>query len=369
MSQPGSAEIVTDLRAGDPALRQQRSLILLRAEAELARGDARAAIETFDRAAMMLHAPDTEMGLVRAYMQAGEYRKALAFCAHTAGAHLESAGAAALYAWLLRAGGQRAVADRTLDAALARSPRDPVAQAARLAFEQPAPVATGSLLETPHRMAPQATMNSGATAAPEAAEVVATGVLIDGGSRALVPSPSVGAKRNRALWVRNGLGRTSEAHVDETGQPLEAFGITVLRLAGGLEPSSEVEIAPRAPYAGSVGFVVEFAASARPDAAWPQLHHGFLGAALAGGAFRRLGIDVPAGPRGGPVFDAQGRLAGISLRSASGEAMMLPASTWAPALTPASASPMSSPTAPVAVTPELLYERALPMVLQVIVPR
>ncbi|MBC8055951.1 MAG: hypothetical protein H7Y61_05185, partial [Rhizobiales bacterium] len=145
-SQPRSPQVVTDFRAVDPALQQQRALVLRRAEAELALGDTSAAIEAFDSAAMMLHAPDTEMGLVRAYMQAGEYRRALAFCAHTAGAHLESASPAALYAWLLRAGGQKAVADRTLDAALARSPLVALALGALGEVAQPEPVAAGALV-------------------------------------------------------------------------------------------------------------------------------------------------------------------------------------------------------------------------------
>lgn len=57
----------------------------------------KAAAATIERAAMMLHAPDTEMGLVRSYMQAGHYRRALAFCAHTAGVHREASVVAALW--------------------------------------------------------------------------------------------------------------------------------------------------------------------------------------------------------------------------------------------------------------------------------
>ena len=93
---------------------REREALLAQAERELARGDAASAIGVLDRAAMMLHAADTEMALVRAYLQAGEYRRALAFCAHTAGAHRETAEPSALYAWLLHLGGQSAFARRTL---------------------------------------------------------------------------------------------------------------------------------------------------------------------------------------------------------------------------------------------------------------
>ncbi len=52
-------------------------------------------------------------------MQAGEYRRALSFGAHAAGAHRDFPAATALYAWLLYVGGQDAFAARRLDAALA----------------------------------------------------------------------------------------------------------------------------------------------------------------------------------------------------------------------------------------------------------
>src|SRR6516225_1593164 len=121
-----SPAAITDFRVNDPALMDARAKLLARAEGELARGEVTAATDTFERAAMMLHAPDTEMGLVRAYMQAGQYRRALAFCAHVAGAHLESGPAGGLYAWLLRAGGQGKVADRVLRETIERLPQDPV---------------------------------------------------------------------------------------------------------------------------------------------------------------------------------------------------------------------------------------------------
>ena len=102
---------------------KERAALLDAAEAALARGDTEAALAGFERAAGMLHAPDTEMGLVRSQMQAGQYRRALAFAAHTAGAHLEAPAASALYAWLLRSrrpAGLRAPAARRGGPALGR---------------------------------------------------------------------------------------------------------------------------------------------------------------------------------------------------------------------------------------------------------
>ncbi|MBC8058059.1 MAG: hypothetical protein H7Y61_15920 [Rhizobiales bacterium] len=182
----------------------------------------------------------------------------------------------------------------------------------------------------------------------------------------MVPSASLPPQRGGVMWVRNGLGRTSAATVEPPLAPLEGLGVSVLRLATKIDPLGELPLASRPPFAGSAGYVVEFAESAQAEAAWPQMHQGFLGAYMATGSTRRLGIDVPAGPRGGAVFDAQGRLAGISVPGANGVAMMLPVSTWASAQATAPA-PASLNATSMAPTPEMLYEKSLPIVLQVIV--
>ena len=129
------------------------------------------------------HDHDLEISLVRAYMQAGEYRRALAFAAHAAGAHGNEPAASALYAWLLASGGQEQVARRLLDAALAASPADATLThvAARLA--EPWPVADEKLLVPPARFAPYA---FGAVATG----VVASSATLVGGRRAVPSAPS-----------------------------------------------------------------------------------------------------------------------------------------------------------------------------------
>lgn len=62
-----------------------------------------AALALFERAALILHAADIEMGLACTLHAAGEYRRALALGTHIAGAHLDVVGRTALYASLLHA--------------------------------------------------------------------------------------------------------------------------------------------------------------------------------------------------------------------------------------------------------------------------
>jgi len=359
-----SAAAVTDPRVSDDPSMVVRSALLRSAEAALAAGQTVQAVADFDRAAAMLHAADTEMGLVRAYLQAGEYRRALAFCAHTAGAHLDSVPASALYAWLLRMGGQGVFGQRVLDEALLRAPADAVVGEVARAFRQPLPVAKGVLLESPHRLAPYSVAESAQAAPTAASRVVSGAVLIDQGRRALVPLASLPTDLSEPLRVRNGLGRTSFARLDPQGQPPPGLGVAVLLLVVPLEPPAGPGLAPRDPFAGSPGFVATYAVSGRSDAAWPWLFQGFFGGYAGQAGMRRLGIEVPAALPGAAVFDAGGRLAGITLPNAANQ--MLPVSLWTAW---AGASDETSSASAARMPADEAYERALRIGLQLIVGR
>lgn len=285
----------------------ERQQLLAEGEALLATGDTPAALAAFERAALMLHAADTEAALVRAYMQAGEYRRALAFGAHAAGAHRDFPAATALYAWLLQAGGQNAVAARQLDAALARSPEDATLGSAREQLARPWPLAGGPLLAAPARLAPYA------SAMPPAA-AVASAVLVDGGRGAIAPAAAVGS--GRRLWLRNGLGHTTEGVVSRRFEVAGA-ALALVQLKDALPMPAAVGTAPRSPFAGSPAYTLEYAPGADGQPAWPLLRAGFLGRGPAGEA-PLLGIDVPPGPRGGPLFDGAGRLSGLTASSDDG---------------------------------------------------
>lgn len=361
--------LLTDPRAASRAGMPEREALLQAAETALERGMVSTAVLGFEQAATMLHAADSEMGLVRAWMQAGEYRRALAFCAHAAGAHLDSPSASALYAWLLRIGGQDTVASRVLAQTAERAPRDPVVAAVRRAFDSASPTASSELLATPHRMAPQGTQRGAGQMPPDDAQLVSSGVLLGVGDVALVPSASVA--NGLRFWVRDGLGRTTEAHVDTTPDAIQAVGLTALRLLSRLGPVN-ISSAPKDPFAGSPGFAIAYAASAAATPAWPWLSQGFFGGFDGAAGLRKLGITLPAALAGGPVFDSHGQLAGIALQGAATQTSMLPASMFS-AFAKDSAgamSPAAEPDNPVArMAPSEAYERALTIALQVIVLR
>jgi len=369
---------ITDARAHDPAVQDRRRATLAQAEAALARGDTERALDAFERAAQMLHAPDTEMGLVRSYLQAGQYRRALAFCAHTAGAHLEAAPAAALYAWLLRAGAQQAYAQRVLDDAARRAPADAIVAATRAAFAAPLPRADAALLDLPHRMAP---LPTGATI-DAGARVVASGVLLPGGRAVLVPALGTLAPA-ATLWIRDGLGRSRRAHADARG----AIAGTLLlviddadRDANAAPADAAALPAARDPYAGSPGYVVDYAAGDAAASQWPWLHAGFFAApagpataaapaapAARDPASRPLGFAAGSTRAGGVVFDGAGRWAGLVVAGgdAAQPARFMPASALRSAW--ADAPSTLGESAPARAGADEIYERALRSTVQVIV--
>lgn len=356
--------------ADDQALDTRRQR-LAEGERLLALGDAAAALRVFEQAAMMLHAADTEAALVRSHMQAGDYRRAIAFGAHAAGAHRrEWPAGTALYGWLLQAGGQGVVARRQLDDALALAPDDEALQAARAQLAAPWPVAAGPLHRLPLQIAPYAW----GTAVPAGAQVVGSAVLVGGGTAALLPAAALPASAgsNGPVWLRNGLGQTVLAHLAARDDDL---GLLLLALATPL-PTAELRPVAAAPFGGSPGYLVEY--SPRDGAAaWPLLRHGFFARITAHGP-RALGIEAPAGPRGGPVFDAAGRLAGIAVPGAGsgghgvgGPDRLVPTQAllarFGPQLVaaPAAADGGAAPLKPVADVDEV-YERSLRTALQVL---
>ena len=358
-----SAASVMDLRVEDAAVLKSRDALLARGEALLASGEPAQAIEAFDQAAMMLHAGDTEMALVRAYMQGGEYRRALAFAAHMAGAHVDEPAGSALYAWLLSVGGQAVYALRQLDEALMRVPDDAVLLGARLELSKPAPVARGLLLDAPHRVAPSGVMRDGTDALPARARVVATAVLIEDG-RVLLPRNALG--KAQTFWLRNGLGETVRAtRQGDSSALLRASGLAIARPSAGLSSGVSVQGAPRDPFAGSPGYIVAYGASQEPTPAWPWLHPGFLGAATGDGVWRRPGIELPAGQSSGPVFDSAGRLAGIVVPRSEGGAFMLPISALREAI-PGSFTSIDAAQG-ASLPMDEIYERSLRSTMQVLV--
>jgi len=335
----------------------RRSALLELGEARLADGDTESAQRAFDEAALIVHAADIEFGLVRTYMQEGEYRQAVAFGAHAAGAHPEFPGGMALYALLLQLGGQGRVALRMLDEALAKAPEDLALQQAKVALSSARQPEAGPLTVAPLRWAPYGSL----TQVASDAKVVGSGILAQDGGRAVAQASAVAGARH--LWVRNGLGQTSAATVSEHLND----GLVVLQLNQALAMPPAVTLAPKAPFAGSASYWVAFAATGDTRPAWPMLRQGFFSRYTDPQAPRLLSIDAPQGLRGGPVFDAAGRLAGLAITNDIGPDLIVPVSSFSGLFSASAAA--SSITAAPALPVDVIYETALRTTLQLMVER
>ena len=340
--------------------------MLRKGEIALARLDVTGALDAFERAALILHAPDTEIALVRAYMQSGDYRRALAFGAHTAGAHLDEVGGSLLYVWLLHAGGQPAIAQRLLADAETRMPVNPRVRAVHQQLRSAVPVARGPLLALPTRLAPYGGMKG----LPATARVVGSAVLMHSGANALLPLSLLPASGR--LWLRNGLGQLVQAWTD---QKFSTLGVALVRLQSRLPVPDDSLVAASDAFPGSPGFAVEYVASPDAAPAWPLLRTGFLGSASGANGERLLGLALPAGPRGGPVFDAAGQLIGLALpgRSGQGNDRLIPASELKKALgasftamPPQAGTPVAPASARPRASVDKIYEASLKTSLQVI---
>ena len=327
-----SSAAVRAAAALPPERLKERSDLLAQGELDLSNLKVETAQHAFEKAALILHAADSEMALVRSYMQAGEYRRALAFGAHTAGAHLDVVGSAALYAWLLHSGGQHGAAKRLLAEADARVPNQAIVKNVQQQLASGSPVASGEQLSPPTRLAPYAST----AGLPASARVIASAVLLPGaasgtGSFALVPLASLAstpsapalsrAQADQTLWLRNGLGQLSSATLEEQ---VPSLGVALLRLAAPLPLPDGLVLAAADPFPGSTAYTIEYPVTqiGRPLApAWPQLHMGFMGAmALPDNptsTARLMGISLPAGPRGGGLFNAAGQFTGLAVPAAN----------------------------------------------------
>lgn len=370
---------VHDHDAGStPQALAERRRLLDEGESRLRAGDADGARQAFEQAALQAHEAHIELGILRAQMQAGDYRHALAFAAHTAGVHLDEVQGRVFYAWLLKLGGQEAIAAQTLAQAEATAPVHPMVRAARRHFQSGECLADGVLLATPARLAPFAT----GAAVARGARVVASAILLADGRHALAPQAAVPA--SGAIWLRNGLGQTvaavpaqqgAQTTGDQQGDQQGAesgLGLVLLKLAAPLPLPGAMAVPPRDAFPGSPAYAIDYAPDMAGEAAWPLMRLGFLGApTMAGSASpagrHRLGVALPgASPRGGPVYDQGGRLVGLALRGIDQVDRLVPVAALRGRFGERFGSESTMPR-PVPMATDELYERAMKASLQVLV--
>ncbi len=104
--------------------------LILRAQSAIDNGQPQQATEWYEKAAAMGESPEAEIGLVRAYLQAGEFRKAIAFGNLVAAEHPDMTDTAALLAYIEDLEGQTTPALAKLTEELKKHPDDVALNAA-----------------------------------------------------------------------------------------------------------------------------------------------------------------------------------------------------------------------------------------------
>jgi hypothetical protein len=294
-------------RAAQGAMAPLREDLLRQAEASLANLQAAQALALFEKAALIAHSSDTEMGIVRAHMQAGNYQRAVAFAAHAAGAHLDEVEATALYAWLLWIGGQQSSALRLLDDAKERKPRSGMIASVQQQLRSARPLAVMPSPGSALRLLPY----GGSAGIAKGAKTIGSGLLCDAGRRVLVPVDTL-RRLKTSVWVRTAIGDFSQATIEQQDS---SSGIGVLKLKKTATNVRDPVFSGVAAFPGSIGYVSDFVPASHSNPAWPLLSSGFLGTPTTGvsDTKRSIAVGFPDGPRGGPVFDKAGIVVGLAL--------------------------------------------------------
>lgn len=351
-----------------PETEAQRQASLEQARKALDQGRSADALAHLDTAAALSHAADTEMLIVQAQLQQGEFRPGLSFASHAAGAHLYEPQALRLYAWLLALGEQSSFAQRLLSEGLRRMPDEPglLALQTQLSRLNAKAEAESSSALAAARPGPWLVAGQEPPIKAEALQLLASGLLIDEGRTALVPMSTLAtAEPSAQLWVCNGLGFGSKAQLRERFPEL---GLALLSLEQALpqgKTSRALSLAPRDAFAGSVASAFSHLGSPQAAPAWPAMHSGFLGRTSATDPTKQaLGIALPQASAGGPVFDQSGRWIGLVMPGATpaAEPSLLPSRQLAekiPALAQLPTQPLTAK-----LGSEQIYEQALPLTLQ-----
>ena len=312
-------------------------------------GDAVSAVTIYEALTQQGESLEAELGLVKAALQAGEFRKAMSWATLVAGEHKDSAEAVRLLAYMQDRIGRSEHATTLLKESAATSgslsPAPP-----RVHFE-PFPAEGRHILST------------------------GNGLIVDNGTRVLTYSGVI-PEAAGALYVRNGLGKVRRAE----REPGATRDIVKLRLAESFAPATAF---PREQFIAPEGtrfcFALGYGPLTDPRSIYPAVAPGIVFRADAGVAnLMQVTSAIGAGNAGSPIFDARGRFMGVAvgngdiviggknLRRQVGQGTFAIRITEPPLAAAKAAPPTPAGKQPPMPAIEELYERLLPSLVQIV---
>ena len=331
----------------------------------LASGDGAGALALYEALTQQGENLEAEIGMVRAALLAGEFRKAMSWATLTAGEHKDSAEAVALLAYLHDRVGhtEQALAD------LKALPDSAVVAGAR-----------AEILSS--RMGAGQKSSSGAWPRPaferfpvseERVISAGNGLIVEGGARVLTYA-AVLPEGAATFYVRNGLGKLRRAERTPGDQKGE---LVRLKLSDAY-PSAWSFPEDQITVPDDTRFCFAFGYGAPRDLAgsYPAVAPGLVFRADAGiGGLMQVTSALGAGHGGAPVFDPRGKLIGIAVGSGDilidGKNLRGQVGKGSFALRlPGTSSPtrLKGPQPPMPAIEEL-YEKLSPSVVQLIAVR
>ncbi len=335
-------------------------ILIKRAQTYLANGQSQQAAESYEKAAALGESAEAEIGLVRAYLQSGEFRKAIAFSNLVAAEHPDVSETAALLAYIEDREGQTTPALAKLTEELKKHPDDVALFASqieilidRMAISQAiqklddwigrnpphgdiyrlrarAALAAGNredLLNWRRKAAlAYESISSPATAAvtkwpvhamesfpinDEKPKKSGNGFVIDQGRRILT-NASLVLNANGDVWVRNGLGKIRKAKVEKT---LPDHGLAVLRLETAYPKTWSL---PDPLFNASMDvhfcFALGFPVTDELEKSYPILSPGMVVRSDTGyGGLMQVTSTLGSENSGSPIFDGSGHFIGMTL--------------------------------------------------------
>jgi hypothetical protein len=374
----------------------------------LERGDSAGALAMYEQLANQTVSGQVELGLIRAAIQAGEFRKAVAFADHLTVDHRDVVEGLALGAFLQDRIGRTEVALKQLDGLQAREPNhfSPVAARVEILIDRALPAEAQKRLQAwskkhpgaakdadflrlqarvdqvagrPVRTLDLAAASSGTWPAPPFRPMTAAGarplpagngVVVDEGTRILTLG-SIAARGSGRFLIRNARG---EVRIARRNAP--AGGETAYLELEQAYPKGWSLTRERVATAEGVRFCFVFGFSAPGG---PPAYPGFATGILLRpdtGVLRTMQITsaLTPGHAGSPLFDPYGRLIGLALgassRLADGStlATQLGSGQFAVPIEGAKPAPVVRPGEKTPPQPqiELLHEQLSPAIVEIV---
>lgn len=288
---------------------------------ELTQGNIENIKNELTQATENFHAVEIELAIIQTLMQAGEYRNALSAAAHTQAEHPDLDTSVLFYAYLLALGGQTSPAIQLLENALQAQPKNKPLNQLLTQIKQHKLNSQQLSIDLhdqdiqlyPFNETIRTTLNH-----------VSNAVIIGEGTQAVTTLDTLNINHSKtnqlkpSIWVRNGLGKQTEAEVQHA---YPQFNLAILKLKQPLsENKTSAIIAQNIAPPGTPYYLSGYRLTTPQQADWPTIKTDILGMPNTNSAYQ---THVPHLVAGSPAYNTSGELIGVISQDSSTSKMVV----------------------------------------------